>query len=144
MSGTRRGRLDGGVTGDSPSNRVACIWLLWSSGSGFSAPSLVNWCRSQPGFLSSGPSRFGCLTWNPMCALAVPGLFRYTRCFTTWSTRLLIRCTAVLHPQGHRKQVRKLKPPRRAPQCWQLSFPVVQWTYSKRTDFTDVPLKEFF
>lgn len=50
------------------------------------------------------------------------------------STRLLLRWMAASMPQGHSKWWIKLKPPKRAEQLWQLSFPTVQWACTQTTD----------
>lgn len=51
----------------------------------------------------------------------------------TGSTRLLLRWMAASLPQGHSKWWMKLKPPKRAEQLWQLSFPTVHWA-CRQTD----------
>lgn len=50
------------------------------------------------------------------------------------STRLLLRWMAASLPQGHSKWWMKLKPPKRAEQLWQLSFPTVHWACTQTTD----------
>lgn len=50
-----------------------------------------------------------------------------TYCLWSRSTRLLLRCTVVSRPQGHSLRLMKLKPPKRAEQIWQFSFPTVHW-----------------
>ena len=48
------------------------------------------------------------------------------------STRLLLRCTVMFWPQGQRLWLMKLKPPRRALQFPQCSFPTVHWAFRQR------------
>lgn len=50
------------------------------------------------------------------------------------STRLLLRWMAASLPQGHSKWWMKLKPPKRAEQLWQLSFPTVHWACTQTTE----------
>ncbi len=63
----------------------------------------------------------------PLSGLVLLGWTMRTQCLWSRSTRLLLRWTVASRPQGHSLRLMKLKPPKRAAQFWQFSFPTVHW-----------------